>query len=434
MKKETYSEHIRATLFRAIRAVAADLRPCVKNPGKDFSRTRKLPLQTMLLMLIGMGGGSLTKELHDWFGYDTDTATVSAFVQQRNKIRPEALEMVFRKFTDLVAPASAFMGYRLFAVDGSDLRLPSNPNDAFSAIRNQEDGKNYNLVHLDAMYDLTNKVYIDASIQSKKGMNEHSALVSMVDRSETQGRVITIMDRGYESFNNMAHFQEKSWNYIIRAKESYGIITRLSLPKDSEFDADITLILTRRQTKETLELIKKYPERYRWIQPHTTFDYIKPKNSTFYDLHFRVVRFLISDGIYETVYTNLDAEEFPPEKIKELYRLRWGIETSFRKLKYAVGLASLHSKKKDSILQEVFAKLILYNYSSMITHHVDTPKGKQINFSAALHFCRQFLRKKISSEQFLKSIVRQLSSIRPERKFRRFPNFISAIGFQYRIP
>lgn len=64
-----------------------------------------------------------------------------------------------------------------------------------------------------------------------------------------------------------------------------------------------------------------------------------------YDLHFRVVRFLISDGNYETVYTNLDAEDFPIGKIKDLYRVRWGIETSFRALKYAVGLASLHDKK-----------------------------------------------------------------------------------------
>ena len=46
----------------------------------------------MLLMLIGMGGGSLSKELYDWFGYTPSTATASAFVQQRNKIRSKAIE------------------------------------------------------------------------------------------------------------------------------------------------------------------------------------------------------------------------------------------------------------------------------------------------------------------------------------------------------
>ncbi len=65
-----------------------------------------------------------------------------------------------------------------------------------------------------------------------------------------------------------------------------------------------------------------------------------------YDLHFRVVRFLISDGNYETVYTNLDADAFPIEKIKKLYHLRWGIETSLRELKYAFGLQVFTVRKK----------------------------------------------------------------------------------------
>ena len=147
-------------------------------------------------------------------------------------------------------------------------------------------------------------------------MNEHSALVSMIDRSNIPRKVIVLMDRGYESFNNIAHLQEKEWNFIIRAKESYGMISNLQLPNSEEFDVDTTLTLTRRQTKETLALLSAYPERYRWIQPHTTFDYIAPKAPNMYDLHFRVVRFRISDGCYETIYTDLDPETFPVEKTK----------------------------------------------------------------------------------------------------------------------
>ena len=100
-----------------------------------------------------------------------------------------------------------------------------------------------------------------------------------------------------------------------------------------------------------------------------------------YDLRFRVVRFRISGGCYETVYTNLDSETFPIGKIKELYRLRWGIETSFRELKYAIGLSCLHGKKTDFLLQEVFARLILYNYASLIARKIPVPQEKQINFT-----------------------------------------------------
>ena len=39
--------------------------------------------------------------------------------------------------------------------------------------------------------------------------------------------------------------------------------------------------------------------------------------------------------------------------------MRWGIETSFRELKYAIGLCCLF-KKGEYIMQEIYARLILY--------------------------------------------------------------------------
>ena len=46
--------------------------------------------------------------------------------------------------------------------------------------------------------------------------------------------------------------------------------------------------------------------------------------------------------------------------------MRWGIETSFRSLKYSVGLIHLHAKKPDLVLQEispVFSSSTSENYS-----------------------------------------------------------------------
>ena len=60
----------------------------------------------------------------------------------------------------------------------------------------------------------------------------------------------------------------------------------------------------------------------------------------------RVVRFKISDDTYESIITNLDESEFNIQDIKELYHLRWEIETSYRELKYHLDLNALHSKKK----------------------------------------------------------------------------------------
>jgi len=44
-----------------------------------------------------MGGNSLCKEIYDWFNYAEDTASVSAFVQQRQKISSKAMEYIFIK-------------------------------------------------------------------------------------------------------------------------------------------------------------------------------------------------------------------------------------------------------------------------------------------------------------------------------------------------
>lgn len=70
------------------------------------------------------------------------------------------------------------------------------------------------------------------------------------------------------------------------------------------------------------------------------------------------------------IVTNLERSEFPTEDLKEIYHFRWGIETSFRELKYAIGLISFHAHKVDYIKQEVFARLLLYNYCELITAYV----------------------------------------------------------------
>ena len=46
-------------------------------------------------------------------------------------------------------------------------------------------------------------------------MNEHKALISMIDRSNIPGKVIVLMDRGYESYH---------WA-ILPARQENGLFT-----------------------------------------------------------------------------------------------------------------------------------------------------------------------------------------------------------------
>ena len=108
-----------------------------------------------------------------------------------------------------------------------------------------------------------------------------------------------------------------------------------------------------------MKLLYKDKNSFKFIPSCTNFDYLPKHNKKYVDvkpylLHFRVVRFKLSDDRYESIITNLSADTFPPEELKRLYAMRWGIETSFRELKFTVGLMLFHAKKVESIYQEIF--------------------------------------------------------------------------------
>ncbi len=390
-----FPNNVKQRLMTIITQMSESLSLYVKNPQSDFTRKRKLPFDTTMQFVLSMGGNTIYKELLETQGYDANTAATSAFIQQRDKILPFAFEYLFREFTDTLTQPQKYRVYRLFAVDGSDLHTATNPNDADTYLQNNRGEKGYNLLHLNALYDLCNRLYMDVHIQPCRNLNEHKALTNMVDRSNIHDKVIVIGDRGYESYNNFAHIEKKGWNYLIRVKDlgSSGILSGPNMPTCGEFDVRIERFLTRKQTNE----VKANPDIYRFLPSNVNFDFLELHSKALYPIAFRVVRFKLADDCYETVITNLDETDFPPSELKTLYAKRWGIETSFRELKYAVGLVNFHAKKRAYIVQEIFARLTMYNFAEMITSHVviqqkDTKHAYQVNFTVAIHICRRFLR------------------------------------------
>lgn len=440
------SQEVKDLLIGIINKQKQDLTGLVCNPNVDFSRNRKIPYENMILSLLTMEGTTLTNELLRQFGCSATTATSSAFVQQRKKILPIALESLFHDFAAQTFREDNYNGYKLLAVDGSDIQIPTNLNDEHSLFITKEGVKPYNLLHLNALYNLLTHTYEDAIVFKRKEAFENKALTEMVDRSTIKGKVIVIMDRGYEAYNNMAHIQEKGWFYLIRVKDfgqhKTGILHGLDLPDTAEFDEYIDLNLTRKQTNEMKKLFQKKNE-YRKIAHNKTFDYLPSKSkksdaTVLYHLPFRIVRFPISDNSYEVVVTNPDATEFPPDSLKKLYGMRWGIETSFRDLKYTIGLLHFHSKKVEYILQEIFASLIMYNFSELITSHVVIEKGTRkyeykVNFSVAVHICREFLLKVNIPPDIESLIARYITPIRPGCSRPREMKVKQAISFMYRV-
>ena len=415
-----------------------------KQPGIYFTRDRKLPFPKVISALLSMEGGSLTSEMLKYFGCSADIASTSAFVQQRSKISKDTFPMLFALFTKKTDSPRLYKGLRLLAADGSDIQIPTNPNHPDSYFPGVNGQTSYNMLHLDAMYDLLRHTYIDASLIGQRKVNERNTLCSMIDRSSMQN-VLLIADRGYEGFNLMAHLQEKQWFFLIRIQDvlhSRGIAAGLALPDEDEFDIPINLSLTTKATNEIKSLCKD-KNKYRYIPSTATFDYLPKKNrkhdpTLFYELRFRVVRFKITDDTYETVITNLDPFLFPPKELKKLYNMRWGIETSFRELKYTVGLLHFHAKKVEYIYQEVFARLIMYNFTELVTSPViiqkaDCKYAYKANFSVAVHVCRQFLLGNVSPPDVEALIRKHVSPIRPGRSRPRKITVKHAVSFIYRV-
>ena len=265
----------------------------------------------------------------------------------------------------------------------------------------------------------------------------------MVVRSTINEKVIVVADRGYEGYNNIAHIEQKGWKYIMRVKDidsTGGILCGLNLPKDGEFDVAVSYILTKKQTNA----VKARPDLYRILaKNYRAFDFCDLHDNKFYPLSFRVVRVLLPNGEYESFITNLDAAEFSAPELKEIYRRRWGIETSFRELKHTVGMANFHSKKRVFIVQEIFARLVMYNFVSIITVEVIIPaNGKKhdyrVNFSHAVIVCRRFLRLRNNEPPLDVDALLQkcLTPVRPSRNGQSCTRTITSkapFSFNYRI-
>ena len=415
----------------------------VKDPARDFTRNRKLPLREIISVLLCMEGGSLTGELLRYFGCNHNTASSSAFIQQRQKINKFAFPSLFDLFVRKTDKDRLYKGYRLFAADGSDIQTPTNADEKDSFFPGASTQKFYNLLHLDALYDLLGHTYVDAEVSGKRNLNENGVLCKMVDRSSVT-KALIIADRGYESYNLFAHIQEKGWKYLIRIKDihSSGIAAGLDLQDRDEFDIWFHFHFTKRQTAEAKQLLKD-KQKYKFLPATVTFDYLPPSSRkhdplSLYHLTFRVVRFKISDSAYETVITNLNTEDFSADELKRLYAMRWGIETSFRELKYTVGLLHFHAKKVENITQEIFARLIMYNFSELITSHVVIQKFNRkypckANFSVAVQVCRQFLLGNISPPDVEATICRNVSVTRAGRSNPRNMVVKHAVSFLYRV-
>lgn len=394
-----YSSELKTQLFAIIDEMEAKKEDFVYNPGKDFSRKRKQSFQDVIKFLLSMENDATKRELLKFFNFSSKAPTDSAFNQQRAKIKTSAFEYLFHQFTSLIEDEKYYNGYRLLACDGSGLYISRNPNDSetyFASFRTQ---KGFNLLHLNTIYDLNNRKYLDAEIQTIHQRDERNALRIMLNRlhSEEPEKTILIADRGYTGLNIFDFIDKKHMKYLIRTKSpiSNKMLYGIEVPNLDEFDTTVTLCLTHseKQAKQNMDKSFHYIPR----RPRTKLLEIEDV----YVMKLRIVKFPLKDNSYEYLVTNLSQEEFNLKQLKELYGMRWGIESAYKELKYAAGLINFHVKKREYIIQEIWARLTLFNYSEAVAMRITMERLQnkksnkykyQLNYTTTLYLCRLYLK------------------------------------------
>lgn len=435
-----YPQQVKSILWADILKMSQNPWQFAQNPASNFSRKRKLDFENLLRFLISMESDSTSHELLKYFNYSTDTISTSAFYQQRQKLLPGTFTYLLNSFNSHFPLSLYKEKYNLVAVDGSEFNIARNPYDLDTFHPpNGKSTKGFNMLHTTSLYDILSKRYLDCVVQPGRKKNEFRAGCDLVGRYSYEGSPIFIGDRGFSCYNFFAHAIEKGVHFLVRAKDinTQRLLMLKSLPNQLDLSAEI--ILSRTQSRK----MRKHPEladRYRFISAQVAFDYIEPGSYDEYPLSLRIVRFEIADGTFENIITNLPVDEFSVDEIKTLYRMRWEIENSFRDLKHTIGTTNFHSKKVEYIEQEIWARLILYNFCAVITTQVViTKKGTkhvhQVNFAVAMKICHHFIR--IREGEPLPDVEALIGNytlpIRNGRNFARQHRFQLPASFCYRF-
>ena len=427
-----------------------------KHPG-DFTRNRKLNAETTIKVTLNMEGQSLNTELIHAFPDMDERMTASAYEQQKAKLSPDLFLHLLREFNKTNHTHNLLDDkYEVYAIDGSDFNIPYRSGSKY-AIPNPcgEGSKTISQLHGNFLYNLLDRTYEDILIQRRLQVDERSAAIDILDRLHPGHPYIVIMDRGYEGFNMIEHGNRLNGDgyYIIRVKTGLvkkGAIKEIADLPDKECDVDLSAKITTsnkyymlNKDKESLHKINSPKKTYKKTLKS---NYARWDFGQFETVNFRAVKFKINNPEtgreeWETLVTNLNRFEFPLSRMKEMYHLRWDIETSFRELKYALGGVQFHSRKDDFVEMELLAHLIMFNAVSRTISAVKVPQSKLkkyryvVTFKDAVTLVRKYYRLflKDPPDGIFREMLGYTRPVIPGRRDERNLKKKSAVWFVYRV-
>lgn len=321
---------------------------CVSD--KDFTRTRILPFERVILFITKLCKKTLSIELEKFFeemGCSMG-CSVSAFTQQRQKLEP-----IFFFYWNMVLWGSYYLycgnelkrwkGYRVIAADGSSISLVNTPALAkhFGGQRNQQ--TNFIVAKTFYHYDVLNELILLPQIKPYR-YGELNMAYDAVYKLEDD--MVAIYDRNFSNYKMVAlHlWEEKERKFVIRAKESQRVIK--AFIKRGQPSA----IVDMAPTASAIKGMKK-----------SGFNITK--NDL---LKVRLVRVDLPNCT-EVLITNLWEEEgHCAEEFKDLYFLRWGIEINISIQKNILQLESFSGLTPQAVEQDFYATVMMTNLHSIL--------------------------------------------------------------------
>jgi hypothetical protein len=332
----------------------------------DFTRSRVLSFKVITLMLLAQGTRPLQcalNELIPQLGLRQLTVSKVAYSKARRKFKHGAFielnqEAVVRTMYE-GSDYQTWHGLRILAIDGSKVMLPT--NDAtikeFGVIHYDNKGVNpkgtgqHSFAMASVLYDVLNRIAIDAQLAS---IHTYEVDLASEHLKHTQTKDLVIYDRGYCSFRMVALASQAKGDFLIRCSSSSFLPANKMYIGNGPNDV-ICEITANRRTKNS------------------------PQNEGLpKTLLVRLVRVTLDNGEIEVLVTSLmDQELYPTAIFKELYYLRWGVETYYGVLKTRLNLENFSGYSPEAVRQDFFATVFLTGAETILTEDAEDSHRKQ---------------------------------------------------------
>jgi len=367
---------------------------------EHFTRRRKLPFSSVMVMLLQKTVRSIQSHLHAFFKeFDADirSAKASSWCSARMKLRHTAfielneravLDVVYRKNTDF--QVHRWNGHRLIAIDSSLVRLPDNDalGEEFGWVLNSNksgDCGQFPQARLSALTDVLNHIVIEASFVPWK-QAERDLACQHLKALEPQD--VAILDRGYASYDLFAEFICADRRFVCRCKStSFAIVRQLF----KENQAGKSVVVTLRPSAD-----KRAKKKRREGLPE--------------EITVRFVTVRLSTGELEVLATNLlDEQAYPTEDFGELYHKRWGIETYYDVIKNRLDLQNFTGLSAEAVRQDLYSTIFLSNFESILIR----PAQEELQRKSERLKNRQQVNHSVSFHAIKSEIIRLLLSDKP---------------------